>query len=111
MDICVERAKAKEEVARAELEFSYTGMPKDDNKVTVAKGGSTDAVARERCDDQSGNAKSVFTLESRAGEDKALAGATLGRGVREATTDAAADKRAADYKVAAEKCDAMSGDA
>src|SRR5450755_3844654 len=36
-DICVEEAKAKEKVARAELEYAYTGKSSDRNKVLVAK--------------------------------------------------------------------------
>ena len=36
-DVCVEEAKAKEKVAKAELEFTYTGKPADSNKVLVAK--------------------------------------------------------------------------
>ena len=34
-DICVEQAKVKESVARAELEASYSGKAEDQNKVAV----------------------------------------------------------------------------
>ena len=110
-DICVQEAKAKEKVARAELEFGYTGTAKDGTKVRVAQAESAYAVAKERCDDQKGNAKDVCRKEAKAVEVKALADAKLGRQVGEARTDAAQTKRDADYKVAAEKCDALSGDA
>lgn len=110
-DICVEEAKAKEKVARAELEFSYTGKPKDQNKVLVAKAESTYAVAKEKCDDKKGNDKDVCVKEAKAVEVKALADAKMGKQIGAAKTDAAQDKRDADYKVAAEKCDAMTGDA
>mgnify|MGYP000075285024 FL=1 len=36
-DICVQEAKAKEKVARAELEYAYTGKSSDHNKVLVTK--------------------------------------------------------------------------
>src|SRR5450631_1843455 len=58
-DICVEEAKAKEKVARAELEYSFTGKAKDRNKALVAKAESTYAVAKEKCDDKAGNDKDV----------------------------------------------------
>ena len=110
-DICVQEAKAKEKVARAELEFSYTGKPTDQNKIMVAKAESTYAIAKEKCDDMKGNEKDVCVKQAKAVEVKSLADAKMGKQITEAKTDASQDKRDADYKVAAEKCDAMSGDA
>jgi hypothetical protein len=110
-DVCIEEAKAKEKVALAELEFSYTGKAKDQNKVMVAKAESAYAVAKERCDDQTGNAKDVCVKEAKAVEVKALADAKMAKEIGESKKDAAADKRDADYKVAMEKCDALSSDA
>ena len=77
----------------------------------VAKAESAYAVAREKCDDQAGNAKDVCVKEAKAVEVKALADAKLGKKIGEARKEPADDKRNADYKVAAEKCDAMAGDA
>ena len=110
-DICIQEAKAKETVARAELEFSYTGKPADQNKVLVAKAESVYSVAKEKCDDLKGNDKDVCVKEAKAVEVKALADAKMGKQIGAAKTDAAEDKRNADYKVAAEKCDALAGDA
>ena len=110
-DICVEEAKAKEKVARAELEYGYTGKAGDRNKVAVAKAESAYAVAKEKCDDKAGNAKDVCVKEAKAVEIKALADAKLGKEIGAAKKDAAADKRDADYNVAVEKCDALAGDA
>lgn len=110
-DICVEEAKAKEKVARAELEFGYTGKPADGVKLRVARAESAYAVAKEKCDDRAGNDKDVCVKEAKAVEVKALADAHVAKAVGEARSDAAADVRDADYKVAVEKCDAMSGDA
>jgi hypothetical protein len=110
-DICVEEAKAKEKVAKAELEYAYTGTPKDATRVLVAKADSSYAVAKERCDDQAGNAKSVCVKEAKAVQVKALADAKLGKEIGEARKDAVTDKRDADYKVAITKCDALAGDA
>jgi len=110
-DVCVEEAKAKEKVARAELEYGYTGKAKDQNTILVVKAESTYAVAKEKCDDMKGNEKDVCVKQAKAVEVKALADAKMGKQIGEAKTDAAQDKRDADYKVAAEKCDAMTGDA
>jgi hypothetical protein len=109
-DICIEEGKAKEKVALAELEYGYTGKAADATKVLTAKADSTYAVAKERCDDLSGNPKDVCVKEAKAVQVKALADAKLGKQIGEARKDAAVDKRDADYKVAIEKCDALAGD-
>jgi hypothetical protein len=110
-DICLEEAKAKEKVARAQLEYSYTGQSSDQNEVSVAKAESAYAVAKEKCDDKAGNDKDVCLKEAKAVEIKALADAKMGKKIGEAKRDATEDKRDADHKVAVEKCDAMAGDA
>ncbi len=110
-DICVQEAKGKEKVARAELEFGYTGKAADGNKVLVAKAESAYAVAKERCDDLAGNAKDVCLKTAKATEARALADAKMGKEIGEARKDAAAEKLDADYEVAIEKCGALAGDA
>ena len=110
-DICVEEAKAKEKVARAELEYGYSGKAEDQNKIMVAKAEGAYAVAREKCDDKAGNEKDVCVQVAKAAETKALADAKLNRKVGAARSDASEDKREATYKVAAERCNAFSGEA
>jgi len=110
-DICVEEAKAKEKVARAELEYAYSGKSSDQNKVMVAKAKSAYAVAKEKCDDKAGNEKDVCVKEAKAIETKALAEAKMGKQIGEARKDAAVETSDAEYKVAVEKCDALAGDA
>ena len=110
-DICMEEAKAKEKVALAELGYSISGSAADMRKVTVAKAETSYSVAKEKCDDLAGNAKSVCVEEAKAAKTKALADVTLSKKVGEARSDASADKTDADYKVATEKCAALAGDA
>ena len=110
-DVCTEEAKGKEKVARAELEVAYAGTSKNQNKLLVAKADAAYGIAKEKCDDVSGNAKDVCRQQAKTQHTKALADAKLGRDVGAARTDAAETKRNADYKLAAEKCDALSGDA
>jgi len=110
-DVCTEEAKAKEKVARAELEYAYTGKMGDQNKILVVKAETAYAVAKEKCDDKAGNVKDVCVKEAKAIEVKALADAKAGKQIGEVKMDANEAKRDADYKLAAEKCDALAGDA
>jgi hypothetical protein len=109
-DICIATAKGRDKVSSAELEYAYSAKPKDQNKIGVAQAEAAYAVAAETCDDLAGNAKDVCVKQAKAQRTKALADAKVGRVVGEVTRDAAQDKRDADYKVAAEKCDALAGD-
>jgi hypothetical protein len=52
--VCIEQAGAKQTVARAELEYGYSA---DQARLRVAKAEAAYAVAKEKCDDQAGNAK------------------------------------------------------
>lgn len=110
-DVCIEEAKGKEKVARAELEYNYTGKASDQNKLWVAKAKAAYEVAKEKCDDQSGNAKDVCVKQAKATEESVLADAKLSKQVHKAENKAADTKTDADYKLAKEKCDALSGDA
>lgn len=110
-DVCTEQASGKEKVAKAELEYNYTGKAGDAKKLAVAKADATYAVSKEMCDDKGGNAKDVCVTEAKATHTKALADAKMVDKVGDAKKDAMNDKRDADYKVATEKCDALAGDA
>jgi hypothetical protein len=109
-DICVEEAKAKEKIAGAELEFAYSAKVKDQTKLLEVKAKAAYEVAKEKCDDKAGNDKDVCVKEAKATEIKALADAKLGQQIGEAKKEATDDKRDANYKVAAEKCDTLAGD-
>lgn len=65
-DICVEEARAKEKVAHAELEYSFSGKSGDQTKVLVVKAKSAYAVAKERCDDKAGDAKASCIAAAKA---------------------------------------------
>ena len=110
-DVCIEQAKGKEKVARAELTWKDTGLAKDANKLAVAKADATYSVAKEMCDDKAGSVKDVCVTEAKSVHSKALAEAKLDKKIGAAVKDSAEDKRDADYKVATEKCDSLAGDA
>lgn len=110
-DICIEEAKARDKVARADLEHSYTGNPADATKARVVRAETAFDVAKERCDDSTGNARDVCIKQAHATKVRAVAAAKLAEQIKDARSNAAADILDADYKVAVEKCDAMAGDA
>jgi hypothetical protein len=110
-DVCMEQDEGKEKVARAELTYKHTGIAKDANKLAVAKADATYSVAKEMCDDKAGNVKDVCVAEAKSIHTKALAGAKLDKKIGAAVKDSAQDKRDADHKLAAEKCDSLAGEA
>jgi hypothetical protein len=131
-DICVEEAKGVERVAMAELQANYEPSTKHNYDVSVAKAKSAFEVAKEKCDDQTGNAKDVCRKEADAAHTTAMAEAKLAEKTTmnntkaaEKITDAkttAMDKNVsaqktantdivdAEYKTATEKCGAFAGD-
>jgi hypothetical protein len=119
-DICMEEAKGKEKIAKADAAAGYENTPKARENARDARADANYAVAKEKCDDLAGNAKDVCVKEAKAAHVKAMADAKVDRvasdtrkdaadKTAEAQRDAANDKRDADYKVAIEKCDSLAG--
>jgi hypothetical protein len=54
-DVCREKAKGREKVARAELEFNRSGSARDAEKLALARADADYEVAKERCEDRTGN--------------------------------------------------------
>ncbi|MCC7326147.1 MAG: hypothetical protein IT521_05015 [Burkholderiales bacterium] len=119
-DICQEEAKGREKVAKADAEAAHDNTPKAREKARDARADADYEVAKEKCDDLSGNAKDVCVKEAKARRVQAKADAKADRvaadqkresssAIAEAKRDAAEDKRDASYKVAVEKCDSLSG--
>ncbi|NVO05355.1 MAG: hypothetical protein HXX19_05155 [Rhodoferax sp.] len=131
-DICIEEAKGVEKVALAELQARYEPSTKHNYEIAVAKAKAAFAVAKEKCDDQTGNPKDVCRKEADANYTAAMAEAKLSEKtsmndakaaekISDAKTTAmdknasaqktaSTDIRDADYKTAIEKCDAFAGD-
>ena len=109
-DVCREQAKGQERVASAELEYNRSGEQKDATRLANEKADAEFRVARERCDERSGNDKDICVTEAKTAHAKALADAKMRQRVGEARRDAAEDKRDADYNLAREKCEALTGD-
>ncbi len=109
-DICMQEAMGAYKVGKAELTNRDEPTPRHSRAVAVAKADSVYEVAKEKCDDSISNAKTVCRAEAKAKHDGALADAKLTKVVTDAITDDLEVKRNADYKVAADKCDALTGD-
>jgi hypothetical protein len=121
-DICLAEANGKEKVAKADAEAAYKNTPTAREGARVTRAEAMYSVAKEKCDDLAGNTKDVCVKEADAALVKAKADAKVDRVAADTRQDAAtkqadavkdanADKRAADYKVAIEKCDALSAPA
>ena len=121
-DICLAEANGKEKVAKADAEAAYRNTPKAREDMRDTRAEATYSVAKEKCDDLSGNSKDVCVKEADAALVKAKADAKVDRVAADARQDASTKqvdaakeantvKRDADYKVAIEKCDALAGPA
>ena len=110
-DICIEQAKANEKVALAQLQANYSGSTKDEEKLVEAKYKARYDVAKERCDDLSGDAKDLCLQTAKTARDKAAADAKQHKATAEAAEDADNARMKADYQLAAERCNTLAGEA
>jgi hypothetical protein len=121
-DICRAEAKGRARVALADLKAEYQPSPETDRGKMMALADAEYDVAKQKCDAMSGNSKDVCVKEAKATHTRAKADAKVARASNEQiarTSDKAADTRRdaredvreAQYKVAKETCDALSGDA
>ncbi len=72
-DVCQKEAEGKQKVAKAELDQQF--MPSDARamKVEQEKVDAAYAVAKEKCDDMTGDAKAACVKQARAEESKGKA--------------------------------------
>jgi hypothetical protein len=110
-DICKAEVKGKEKSAKADAYAAYKGTDKAATAALVARADADYSVAKEKCDDLSGNPKNVCVKEAKSAHTKAKVDAKTNGKVSELRKDAAQDKRDANYQVAKERCDALAGDA
>ena len=80
-------------------------------KAAVARADSDYDAAKDACKAKQGNDKDVCMKEAKAVHTKTVADAKAARTSKEATSDAHDKTVVAQYKVAKEKCDSLSGDA
>ena len=74
-DVCIAEAKGKQKVAKAELEASNKPGEKTRTAVSIAKAEADYTVAKEKCDDKTGEDKKVCVKQAKAAETRARADA------------------------------------
>jgi len=109
-DVCLKQAKGRESVALAQLEFNYSGSVKDEKKLWDARFQSRYDVAKERCDDVAGDAKDLCLREAKTEHEKSKADVKMAAKMLDAAEEADRERMKAEYKLAKEKCDTLSGD-
>jgi len=72
-DVCMKEAKGKENVAKAELEQQYKPSDAHARKVAEEKVKANYEVAKEKCDDQAGDAKAACVKQAKADESQGKA--------------------------------------
>lgn len=106
-DVCIEEAKAKEKRAKAKAKAEHENTAKARLDAHIESADADYDVAKEKCDDRSGNDKDVCVKEAKAKHVEAVNAAKGGQDL----IDRQEDTVEAKYKVAVEKCDALAGDA
>lgn len=71
-DVCIEEAKGKEKIAKADLEQGYNPSDKHMKKAEVVKADSAYAIAKEKCEDQKGAAESACKKDAKAAHKSAV---------------------------------------
>ena len=119
-DLCIADARGKEKTAKADADAAYRNTPKAREDARVARAEANHDVAKLKCNDMSGNAKDVCVKQADADLSKAKADAKVDRVAAdtrqdsakkqsEARHEATETRRDADYKLAIEKCESLTG--
>jgi len=119
-DICMAEAKGALSTGKADLFAIYQPTSKTRQEASVVKAEAARAVAKQRCDAVTGNARDVCLKQADAaetaakGESEVLrktydANATADQKAADARQEAALDKLEARYEIAKERCDAFAG--
>jgi hypothetical protein len=108
-DMCVVEAQAGEKRAKALAESNYKGTTASLTDNRIANADADLMVAKVACEPKAAQEKEVCVKEAQATQVKLVADAKAHKTAVDAQTDARADTRDAQYKVALAKCDAMSG--
>lgn len=108
--LCLEVAKGREKIALAQLEYNYSGSKKDEMDLWKAKVEARYDVERRKCEALAGNDRDVCVRAAKTARDKSEADMKLARKTDAAIEDADEAHLKADYRLAAEKCDALKGE-
>ena len=122
-DICMAQAKGAKNVARRNLEARHKGTAKAQYDARVARADTDHEVAKEKCDEYSGELKDVVLKDAKAAQTRGPwpmprskresreASKRSADRTADARRDASNDVRTAQDKAAVERCAASAGDA
>ena len=109
-DVCIEQAKGRLKIERAELDTLRAGQRRaDQRKLAETRAEATYAVATERCDDFTGHARDACMRDARDAKSQARTPIPANRDGAEAFADAGAHARPASYEAALASCNALAG--
>jgi hypothetical protein len=112
-NVCLKDAQARSGPTTASS-YSTAGTERQNKaeyNATIARADADYKVASEACNSQKGHDKEVCIQQAKANRDTAKADANAALKSKDAVADARDDKLVAQYKVAKEKCEALTGDA
>lgn len=72
-DVCEAEAKAKEKMAKAELDAKYDPSPRNQRKAAAMRAEGEFEVAKQRCQDLGGTGRAECRKDARARYDEAMA--------------------------------------
>lgn len=108
-DVCKAEADLAKVRAKSEAEATYKGTLSARISAREDIAGAEYDLAKTKCASQTGNKKDVCIKQAKAVEVAAKADAKADKKVVNALVDAQEDKADANYKVALEKCDPLTG--
>jgi hypothetical protein len=107
--VCFVEARAVQRKAMAEAEARYRNTDGARLEATIASAEADFDVARAKCDAKSGNDRDVCIKEAKALEVRTKAEAIANEKIAAVRRDVRDDERAAEFEVAAERCEAFAG--
>lgn len=111
-NVCLKDAQARYGPTTASYSTASTERQnKAEYNAAIARADADYKVASEACNAQKGHDKDVCVQQAKASRDTAKADANAALKSKDAVADARDDKLVAQYKVAKEKCEALTGDA
>lgn len=108
-DVCESEADGREKVAMAHLKFQRSGKAEDQVAVREAMVEARYDIAKERCDDLSGDAKNRCEAEAKAAHEQGKANVKRDEKVAEARDEAREARLKAEYQLAKQQCDERTG--
>ena len=120
--VCVMEAKGQFTIAQADLDAKYKPSAKADKKLRDKRADVAYDIAKEKCNELSGNPKSVCIKDAKSAKVAAKADAKVAKVASEAKSDtskkvadarkdAMEDKSDAAFAAAKQRCDSLAGDA